>query len=129
MALKEATEAKANALQHKWKTDFKSRWRKSKVIHGLSYTKWLEEELLNSSEIMARVQASIFEKQRRFEAFAAYIADLDKGLTTVSRSSATLAKIKDNEVVVAAMESLRRILEDAKQRFHEGVSKDNHGLW
>ena len=109
------------------KTRFRHEWslRRNGELHNLTYPMWMEQELDYYLFQQLKNQRRYWELEGRFQAFAQYVADLEKGLHIVERSLETLGDPKDAEVVWASIRWLKKLIADAKLRFEKGVHADD----
>lgn len=115
-----------NNAQRQRKQRLRKVWEASMELHGLSYPTWLEEQLDRNSNESDYLRRRAWHDGRRIEAFREYIYDFETGMRIVEKcakgtvglntSIPPMKKEDDKEAVVAAVVSLYRMLQDAKER-------------
>ena len=115
-----------NNEQRQRKQRLRSAWESSRHIHGLSYLMWLEEQMDRDRKESDWLRRRAWHDGQRIEAFREYIYDFETGMRIVEKcargtvglttSIPPMKKEDDKEAVVAAVVSLYRILQDAKER-------------
>lgn len=117
---------KISKEQRQIKKRLRNAWESSRKFHGLSYLMWLEEQLDRDRNDAEYLQRRALHDGQRIEAFRQYIHDFETGMRIVEKcargtvglrtSIPPMKKEDDKEAVVAAVVSLYRILQGAKER-------------